>query len=169
MANSKASAPVSGGGPQGSAGVKFWEALGAGTPASPFIGCDEQERGAALRPLRSQEACDFIQTLPCLHPRLTRRLRGAGLHRSIQLQACLPQSPAQGSLLGSWGEAGVGGLSLQPTGGAGFQAAGDEVSSSVAKYLSLRKCWGCGHCQAWGRRVWGRQLAGVGRGEWASS
>lgn len=48
---------------------------------------------------------------------------------------------------------------MQQTGEAGFQAEGDEVSGSMAKYLSLRKCWGCGHSQAWGRWVWGRQLA----------
>lgn len=118
------------------------------------------ERGDALRPLGSPEACEFIQTFPCLHTQLTRRLRGEGpLPKLTQLQACLPQSPAQGCLLGSWGTTGVGGLPLQQTGEAGFQAEGDEVSGSMAKYLSLRKCWGCGHSQAWGRWVWGRQLA----------
>lgn len=52
---------------------------------------------------------------------------------------------------------------MQPTGKVGFQAEGDEVSGSMAKYLSLRKCWGCGHCQACGRRGLG-QTAGSLRG-----
>lgn len=53
---------------------------------------------------------------------------------------------------------------MQLTGKVGFQAEGDEVSGSMAKYLSLRKRWGCGHCQACGRRVWGRRLAPLGVG-----
>lgn len=66
----------------------------------------------------------------------------------------------------------MGGLPLQLAGKAGFQAEGDEVSGPIAKYLSLRKCWGRGCCQAsaagFGRAA-GPPSLGWGRGGWASS
>lgn len=68
MANPRASAPVSEGGPRGSAGVKVWDTPGAGSPALNWMGCDGQERREALRPLRSQETCIYPQLTVCMPP-----------------------------------------------------------------------------------------------------
>lgn len=125
LANPRVSAPVSEGGPPGSAGVKVWEDPAASTPASPWRGSEGQERGVALRPVGSQRACALIQNILCLHPQLTGRLRGASPPSKATwtsgLPAPEPYSGLPAGVLGSSRHGGppptAGGQSWLPGGG----------------------------------------------------
>lgn len=164
LTNPRASAPVSEDEPQHSAGVEVWQSL----TAHPGLSLDRLTRTGMERSLEAPREPGGMWIYPELTvstpladggvPNLEGQVLAQGnLGSRLTCPKALRRAAQWG--LGEQGEPGD--LPLQRAGNAGFQAESDEVSSSVAKYLSLRGCWGCGCCQAWGSRVWGRQLASL--------